>query len=260
VDYGQEGTGITHTAKVISAARGRRSQLIIDLKKDGIFYANLQGHKIPAVILMIALGVYTPEIFYAVSPDPAIHHELIPSVVQAEQILPRLEIPPEASEEEIKRLVEEHRKKVIEAALDYIGSRFAIGRPREERIARAQRLLDERLLPHIGTDPSREIRLQKAVFIGQMIARIIELKHGLRKPDDKDHYRNKRLKLAGDLLATLIRASLTTFIRDLREELERQISKTRKAELKTAFKHADKHRSLDHLACPPIIHDLLAGW
>jgi len=237
VDYGQEGAGVTHTAKVISAARGRRSQLIIDLKKDGIFYANFQGHKIPAVILMIALGLYTPEIFYAVSPDPSFHYELMPSIVQAEQILPKLEVPPEASEEEVKKAVEEYRKQVVEAALDYIGSRFAIGRPREERIARAQRLLDERLLPHIGTDSSRETRLMKAVFIGQMIARIIELKRGFRKPDDKDHYRNKRLKLAGDLLATLIRTALISFIRDLREELERQISKSKRAELKTAFKH-----------------------
>jgi len=238
VDYGQEGTGITHTAKIISAAQGRRSQLIIDLKKDGVLYANLQGHKIPALILMIALGLDIREIPYAVTPDPRFHQDLLPSILHVEQLLPKLEIPPEASEEEVRRLVEEYREKAVEEALDYIGSRFAIGRPREERIARARRLLDERLLPHIGTDPSRETRLMKAVFIGQMIARILELKEGFRSPDDKDHYRNKRLKLAGELLVTLVRASLVSFIRELREELERQISKIKKVEIKTAFKHA----------------------
>jgi DNA-directed RNA polymerase subunit B len=237
VDYGQEGTGVTHTAKVISAAYGRRSQLIIDLKKDGVFYANVKGHKIPAVILMIALGLDVREIPYAISPDPRFHQEILPSILHAEQILPRLEVPPEASKEEIRKLVEEYRKKAVEEALDYIGARFAVGKPREKRIATAQITLDEVLLPHIGIDSSRETRLMKAVFIAQMIARIIELKEGLRGPDDKDHYRNKRLKLAGDLLSTLIRTSLNSFIKGLKGELERQISKS-KAEIKTAFKHA----------------------
>lgn len=238
VDYGQEGTGITHTAKVISAARGRRSQLIIDRRRDGIFYANLQGHRIPAVILMVALGLDTREILYAVSPDPTYHEFVLPSVLQAEQLFPKLEIPQHLPEEKIKEYIERHKRKVVEEALDYIGSRFAVGRPREERIQRAQRILDERLLPHIGIDSSRETRILKAVFIGQMIARIIELMLGRREPDDKDHYRNKRLKLAGDLLATLVRIALVSFTRELREELEKQLSKSRKVEIKAAFKHS----------------------
>ncbi|MEM0368134.1 MAG: DNA-directed RNA polymerase subunit B [Desulfurococcaceae archaeon] len=238
VDYGQEGTGITHTAKVVSAARGRRSQLIIDRRKDGIFYANFQGHRIPAVILMIALGLDTREVLYAVSPDPTYHSYVLPSILQAEQVLPKIEVPTGLSEEELKHYMEEYRKKLVEEALDFIGSRFAIGRPREERIERARRLLDERLLPHIGTDSSRETRILKAVFIGQMIARIIELMLDRREPDDKDHYRNKRLKLAGDLLATLVRAALVSFTREVREELEKQLSKTRKLEIKAAFKHS----------------------
>jgi DNA-directed RNA polymerase subunit B len=238
VDYGQEGSGITHTAKVVSAARGRRSQLIIDRRKDGIFYANFQGHRIPAVILMIALGLDTREVLYAVSPDPAYHTYVLPSILQAEQVLPKLEVPQGLSDEELRQYIEEYRKKLVEEALDYIGSRFAIGRPRVERVERARRLLDERLLPHIGTDSSRETRVLKAVFIGQMIARIIELMLGRRQPDDKDHYRNKRLRLAGDLLATLVRTALVSFTREVRAELEKQLSKSRKIELKAAFKHS----------------------
>ncbi|MEM4717905.1 MAG: DNA-directed RNA polymerase subunit B [Desulfurococcaceae archaeon] len=237
VDYGQEGTGITHMAKVVSAAKGRRAQLIIDRRKDGLFYANFQGHKIPAVILMIALGLDTREILYAVSPDPSYHSFVLPSILQAEQMLPRPEVPEGLSEEELKIYMEDYRRRVVEEALDFIGSRFAIGRPRDERIERARRLLDERLLPHIGTDSSRETRLLKAVFIGQMISKIIDLMLGVRPPDDKDHYRNKRLKLAGDLLATLTRTALMSFTREVREELEKQLSRTRKIELKAAFKH-----------------------
>ncbi|MEM3926090.1 MAG: DNA-directed RNA polymerase subunit B [Desulfurococcaceae archaeon] len=237
VDIAQEGTGATHIAKVTSAAKGRRSQLIIERRKDGIFYAIFHGHRIPAIILMVALGLDLQEVAYAVSPDPLYHNYLLPSMIHAEQLLPPPEFPENVSEEEYKIIKEEYRRKLTEEALNYIGSRIAIGKPREERIARAQRLLDERLLPHIGTDPSIETRILKAVFIGQMIARIIELILGFREPDDKDHYRNKRLKLAGDLLATLLRTALMNFTRELKEEVEKQISKTRKIDIKNAFKY-----------------------
>ncbi|WP_440060280.1 DNA-directed RNA polymerase subunit B [Thermogladius sp. 4427co] len=238
VDVEPEGSAATHVAKVISTAKGRRSQLIIERRKDGIFYANFQGRRIPVVILMMALGLSTEfEIMNAVSFDPEIQLQLLPSVTQAQTILPRLEIPPEASEEEVKKLEEEYRRKVIEEALDFIGARFAVGRPREERIRRAERVLDEYLLPHIGTEPNPVTRLKKAFFIGQMVNKIIEVYMGRRQPDDKDHYRNKRLKLAGDLLATLLRnAIVTSFVREVKASIEKMYSKYKKVDLRLAIK------------------------
>lgn len=237
VDVAQEGGPVTHVAKVTSMARGRRSQLIVERRKDGIFYVSFQGHRFPAPILMIALGLSSEaEILYATSLKPEIHNYLLPSIIHIQEILPKLEIPEGASEEEVEKLKEEYRRRVVEEALDFIGSKFIVGRPREERISRAQRLLDERLLPHIGTDPSPETRILKAVFIGQMIARIIELYLGYREPDDKDHYRNKRLKLAGDMLAVLLRAAMVNFTREIREGIEKQLAKTKKIDLKVVFK------------------------
>lgn len=237
VDTMPEGSSVTHVAKVTSVARGRRSQLVIERRKDGVFYASFQGHKFPAVMLMVALGLASEaEILYATSLKPEVHNHLLPSIIQIQEVLPKLEIPEGASEEEVERLKEEYRRRVVEEALDFIASKFIIGKPREERILRAQRLLDERLLPHIGTDPSPETRLRKAVFIGQMISRIIELYLGYRSPDDKDHYRNKRLKLAGDMLATLLRAAIMGFSREIKEGVEKQLAKTRKVDLKMVFK------------------------
>ena len=237
VDVAQEGSSYTHVAKVTSMAKGRRSQLIIERRKDGLFYASFQGHRIPAIIFMVALGLASEaEILNAVSFDPQIHLHVLPSVLQAQQIFPPLEIPENASPEETQRLRAEYREKVIEEALDYIGSRFATGRPREERISRARRLLDERLLPHIGTDSSEETRRKKAVFIGQMIARIVEVYLGLRGVDDKDHYRNKRLKLAGDLLAVLIRNAMAALAKSLKEGIDKQVSKEGKMDIKMLFK------------------------
>jgi len=238
VDKVETATGVTYIAKVISVAKGRRSQLIIERRRDGIFYANLRGYRIPAVILMAALGLASEfEIMYAVSLDESIHTYLLPSVMHAQTIFPKQEIPPDISPAERVKIEEEIRKKTIEEALQYIGARVAVGKTSEERIKRACRLLDEYLLPHLGTDSNPETRLKKAFFIGQMINKIIELMLDRRKPDDKDHYRNKRLKLAGDLLAQLLRYVMTTyFIKEVKTSIERTYSRFRKIDLKTIFK------------------------
>ncbi|OYT40044.1 MAG: DNA-directed RNA polymerase subunit B [Desulfurococcales archaeon ex4484_58] len=238
VDKASEGSAATHLAKVISVAKGRRSQLIVERRKDGIFYANLRGYRVPVVILMAALGLATEfEIMNAISLDPEIQNHLIPSIMHAQAIFPKYEIPPEASNEERRKIEKEMRKKTIEEALDYIGARIAVGKPREERIRRAKRLIDEYLLPHLGTDSSEETRLKKAFFIGQMVNKIIELMLGRRTPDDKDHYRNKRLKLAGDLLAQLLRYVFTTyFVREVKSSIERGYSKYKKPDLKLVLK------------------------
>ncbi len=238
VDKAAEGSATTHLAKVISVAKGRRSQLIIERRKDGIFYANIRGYRIPVVILMAALGLAPEfEIMNAITVDPEMQSHLLPSIMHAQIIFPKIEIPPEATPEERKKIEEENKKKIIEEALDYIGARIAIGKPREERIRRAKRLLDEYLLPHLGTDSSHETRLKKAYFIGQMVNKILELMLGMRKPDDKDHYRNKRLKLAGDLLSQLFRYVLTTyFVKEVKSSIERGYSKYKKLDLKLVLK------------------------
>src|SRR5207245_7083303 len=64
-------------------------------------------------------------------------------------------------------------------------------------------------------------RREKGLFLTEIAARIIEVKLGRRSPDDKDHYANKRLKLAGSLLAELFRISFRNLTRDLKYQLER---------------------------------------
>ena len=198
VDYGREGLNITHTAKVVSATAGYRIPIILDRHKDGTLHVSFPAvpGKIPFVILMRALGLERDvDIVYAVSPDPEIQKELLPSFAQAGAI------------------------STVEDALDFIGARIAIGQVRESRIERAKYVLDRYFLPHIGTKP--EDRLKKALFLGQMAAKLIELMLGRRKPDDKDHYANKRVKLAGEMLAILFRVAFRSFIRDFRYQLER---------------------------------------
>lgn len=212
VDVGGSSSTVTHTAKVFSATTAYRIPVTVERHKDGTLYVSFPAvaGKIPLAILMRALGLESDkQITEAITddPDPSFQNELIPSLVQAAQCL------------------------TVEDALDYIGRRVAIGQARPVRIERAQRILDNYLLPHIGTKP--EDRIAKAYFLGQMAEKIIELAKGMRKPDDKDHYANKRLKLAGDLLAMLFRSALKQFIRDVKYQLERMRSRNREIDLVT---------------------------
>ena len=50
-----------------------------------------------------------------------------------------------------------------------------------------------------------EDRITKAIFLARMGMAVFELYLGVREEDDKDHYANKRLKLAGDLMEDLFR-------------------------------------------------------
>src|SRR2546427_2922283 len=43
----------------------------------------------------------------------------------------------------------------------------------------------------------------------------------MRREDDKDHYANKRLKLAGDLMEDLFRVAFANLVKDLKYQLER---------------------------------------
>ncbi len=209
VDKGKTGS-VTHQAKVVSAGAGYRVSIILERHRDGslhVVFPAVPG-KIPFVIMMRALGLATDkEITYAVSFDPEIQNELLPSIEQARGI------------------------DTIEDAIDFIGSRVAVGQTRENRIKRAEQIIDKYFLPHIGTTP--DVRRKKAYYLGQMASKLIELVLGRRQPDDKDHYANKRLKLAGELLASLFRVAFRTFVKDLKYQIERAKVKNRRINIST---------------------------
>ena len=205
VEKAEAGGNITHSAKMISVSAGLRVPTIVDRLKDGTLTINFPPllAKVPVVVIMKALGLATDkEIVYAVSHDPEVQQELLPSLLQAQEIRTR------------------------EDALDYIGARIAAGQVAEARRKRAEEVLDRYLFPHIGTDPSPSTRLRKALYLGQMINKLIELVLGRREPDDRDHYGNRRLRLAGDLLAQLFRVAFRQYIDELRSSLERATIKS----------------------------------
>ncbi len=216
VDKARAGTtAAVYAAKVISAHAGARYQLIIDLHKDGTLHVSLPRalSKIPFVILMRALGLESDrDIVLAVGPDPEIQQMLLPSLEQARAIA------------------------TVEDALDYVGSRYrdSIGKPRDYRIKVGERVIDNLLLPHLGTRP--EDRIRKALFLGQMASKLFELALGRRKPDDKDHYANKRILLAGDLIAIVFRTAMRALMQEVRNNLERLRARGRRISLRALIR------------------------
>jgi len=198
VDIDTRGASPVYQAKIFSTTVGFRARIELRLKSDGAVYVSLPGvpTEIPLIVIMRALGLTSDkEIADAVSPDKIIQSEMEPSFEKALGI-----------------------DSVAEAIL-YIGSRVAHGQVEEYRRQKAESILDRNFLPHIGRTLDK--RTDKALFLGEMANRVIELKLGKRRPDDKDHFKNKRLKLAGPLLADLFRIAFRNLTRDIKYQLER---------------------------------------
>ena len=57
--------------------------------------------------------------------------------------------------------------------------------------------------------------------MGEAVCKLLELKLGWIRPDDKDHYGNKVVKFAGQMLADLFRTAFRNLVRDMKYQLER---------------------------------------
>ena len=103
----------------------------------------------------------------------------------------------------ISTLNQEYEVETTEEAHLWLEKKFAQGQQREYREARVIQLLDRELLPHLGDQV--EDRKKKAIFLGRIVRQVLEMAITDRKPNDKDHYANKRVRLAGDLFEDLFR-------------------------------------------------------
>lgn len=210
VETDTRGAKPVYKGKVFSTTVGFRARIEMSLKAKGGMIVTIPGVPVPVplVILMRGLGVETDrQVAETVSLDPEILNELESSFSEAASVLNR------------------------EEAILFIGNRVAFGQVKDFRIKRAETILDRNLLPHIGREP--EDRMDKAIFLGEMASRIIELKLGQRTEDDKDHLKNKRIKLAGPLLAELFRSAFWSLYRDMRYQF-RRMSTRRKGVLISA--------------------------
>jgi len=198
IDVDEKGTSPVYQAKIFSTTVGFRARIELKLKADDAIYVSMPGvpTEIPFVAIMRALGLEKDkEIAEAVSLDKEVQKELGPSYEKAIGV----DSPQDA--------------------ILFIGNRVAHGQVEEYRIQKAETALDKNFLPHLGRTEKQ--RRDKAIFLGEMANRVLQLKMGKRQQDDKDHFKNKRLRLAGPLLADLFRVAFRNLTRDIKYQLER---------------------------------------
>ena len=209
----------TEVAKIFSQKDGVRKPLNIEKRRDGMLMVKIPSAgttPIPVVLLMRSLGMENDkEIFTAIAgPAAAMKYTV-------------------ANLNEVKDN-EEYNVETSDEALQWLEKKFAAGQQKEYREARIQNLLDKELLPHLGS--GSEHREKKAIFLGRIVRQVLEMAITDQDPNDKDHYANKRVRLAGDLVEDLFRVSLQQLARDLKYQLERHHNRKRELRINACLR------------------------
>jgi DNA-directed RNA polymerase subunit B len=175
-------SNVTATARIHSEKDGYIQRHVLDRRTDGIIRINFANiNSLPIAILLRALGLESDkDIINAVSLDSEIQEEFYPNLFESESTNAK-------------------------DAIDEIGKRIRIPQ-KEYRRERVTRLIDKYLLPHLGQEKTD--RIDKAIFLSKSVNKLLRFHLNKIPEDDLDHYANKRLRLAGDLLEILFRSIL----------------------------------------------------
>ena len=210
-----------HVAKVFSQREGYRALTLMEKKKDGMLVVSVPAAsgQIPLVVLMKSLGMESDEaIFKAIVSDPQMANIVYANIEECQN----------------KKIYPPNGIYTTEDAILFLERRFATGQAKEYRAKKVESIIDRSLLPHLGD--TAESRMKKSIFLGRVARTILELELGHRKEDDKDHYANKRLKLAGDLMEDLFRVAFTNLIKDLKYQLERGYTRKKGLKISSAIR------------------------
>jgi len=155
---------ITHSAKLFSASKIYKIPHTLERTKDGLFLLTFAGLKrVPIAILLKSLG-FTND-------------SEIPKLIGLEDV----------DEDLYLNLFDFVDVKSEEIAQEYIAKLSSMMLTKEQKVQRITYILDNFLLPHIGSN--LEDRKKKGYFIGRMIRKLLLLKKGKIRKDDKDHYK-----------------------------------------------------------------------
>ena len=97
-----------------------------------------------------------------------------------------------------------------EDALKYMGQ-FPLRIVKDdEKQAYATQVVENELFPHMGVIATIK---EKALLLGDMVNKLLRTSLGLRSPDDRDNYANKRIEMSGVLCFELFRTLFKKYIK-----------------------------------------------
>jgi DNA-directed RNA polymerase subunit B len=196
-------------SKIFSTHFGFRARCVVERNADGFFTVEFPSTPpgISLVQLLRVLGLGTDkEIKEAFSEKTSIKNDIILNL-------------------------EESPSKTKDEAIDALSRKLSPGQPPEFRLTRMENLIDNYLLPHVGVDKNK--RMEKARFLIRMAERATKVANKQVVPDDKDHYSNKRVKLAGDLMEELFRYAFQFLVKDLIYQASRADARGRRLQVHT---------------------------
>ncbi len=89
----------------------------------------------------------------------------------------------------------------------------------DEQMERVKYLLLKEFFPHIGMDQGSS--RSKAFLLGHAVNKCLLTYLGVIDTDDRDHFGNKRIDLAGNLIGTLFRISFSRVMKEFRKKIEK---------------------------------------
>lgn len=107
-------------------------------------------------------------------------------------------------------------------ALTHIGKSSMHVIPKGDRIKYAKQVCETELFPHMGVGSTNK---EIAVMLGYIINQLLSTQIGMRKPDDRDNYTNKRIETSGILCTELFRSLFKRYINTIKLQLEKKKSR-----------------------------------
>ncbi|MEM4367317.1 MAG: DNA-directed RNA polymerase subunit B'' [Candidatus Anstonellales archaeon] len=197
-------------ARVLSLREGFRAKCVVRRNKEGFYTVDFPSllKEVPLVLLVKALSYQNDEKF--------------------------IESLPQKDKEFINDMLlnmEPFENMGKDEVIENLSKRLSPGQPEEYRMKRYELVINNYLLPHLGIE--EKDRKAKALYLMRMAERVGKLAYGKMKADDRDHYGNKRVKLAGMLMEELFRYALQYLIRDIIYQASRAEARGRKLSVPT---------------------------
>lgn len=197
-------------ASVTSSSNERKSKSYIILKKDRLYLRhNVLSEDVPLVIVLKAMGVHSDKemLLLVAGMDNLYQDDFAINF-----------------EEAIKQNVYTQQQ-----ALDWIGAKIKINRSgkstdyKKSHSEEAIEALSSVVISHVEIH-DMDFR-PKALYIANMARRVLMAKHDAGMVDDRDYVGNKRLELAGQLLALLFEDLFKKFCFDIKMNISKVMGK-----------------------------------
>src|SRR3989338_4955761 len=196
-------------SKIFSTYYGFRARCVVNRNSEGIYTVEFPSSPsgIPLIQLLRVLGFKSDsDIQETFSNDKKIQNDVVLNL-------------------------EVEETKNIDEAIDVLSRKLSPGQPQEFRLTRMENLVNNYLLPHVGV--KKESNLDKAKFLINMAEKATRISYMELPPDDKDHYSNKRVKLAGELMQELFRYAFQFLVKDRIYQASRADARGRRLQVHT---------------------------